>query len=148
MSADKPLYWEDDELRRERDRIIKTERKNVEAEAERFGQQLLDARRELGIPDPDGKSWGDRMVKFQIGLRALAMGMQEPNFTIPKVPDQLRNWLMNPMTDKPATDEDLAMYIDLLEEREKQVRVAQAEQEEQEEREKRKKQERREKRAA
>lgn len=151
MSTEKTLYQQDEELRRERDRIIKTERKNVEAEAERFGQKLLDTRRELGIPDPDGKSWGDRMVKFQIGLRALAMGMQEPNFTIPKAPDQLRRWLMNPMTDTPATDEDLVMYIDLLEEREKQVQAAQAEQEEQEERErqeKRKKQERREKRAA
>lgn len=148
MSTDKPLYSEEDELRRERDRIIKTERKNVEAEAERFGQQLLDARRELGIPDPDGKVWGDRMVKFQIGLRSLAMGMQEPNFTIHKVPDQLRRWLMNPMTDTPATDEDLVMYIDLLEEREKQVQAAQAEQEEQEERDKQEKQKKREKRAA
>lgn len=31
---------------------------------------------------------------------------------------------MNPMTDKPATDEDIEMYVDLITEREKLVNVA------------------------
>ncbi|MGP6175404.1 hypothetical protein [Corynebacterium sp. A21] len=99
-------------------KLIKEERKIIATEAESFGQQILDARRELGIPDPDGKEWGQRMVQFQIGLRALAMGMQEPDFTIDGVPDSLRLWLTNPMTDTPASNEDLGMYIEMLAEHE------------------------------
>lgn len=124
MTKEKPLYWEETELRKERDRLIKLERKTIAAEADRFGQQLLDARRGLGIPDPDGADWGSRMVRFQIGLRLLAIGMQEPNFTIPDVPKMLRRWLMNPMTDQSATDEDLGVYVELIEERERQVQAA------------------------
>ncbi|WP_293955045.1 hypothetical protein [uncultured Corynebacterium sp.] len=124
MTKEKPLYWEETELRKERDRLIKQERKTIAEEADRFGQQLLDARRGLGIPDPAGADWGSRMVRFQIGLRLLAIGMQEQNFTIPDVPKMLRRWLMNPMTDQPATDEDLGVYVELIEERERQVQAA------------------------
>lgn len=103
---------------RARRSILGQERKTIAAEAERFGQRLLDARRALGIPDPDGKEWGLRMVQYQIGLRLLAVGMQEPGFTIPTVPTSLRDWLTNPMTDHPATDEDLETLVDLIHERE------------------------------
>lgn len=102
-----------------RNKIIKDERTHIAAEAERFGQTLLDARRALGIPDPDGAEWGQRMLQFQFGMRALAMGMQEEGFTVEGVPSALREWLKNPMTDRPASDEDIAMIIELIEERER-----------------------------
>lgn len=99
-------------------KLITQEQDTIAAEAERFGQQLLDARREFGIPDPDGKEWGARMVKYQIGLRALAVGMQEPGFTVASVPSSLREWLQHPLLDRPATDEDLSDLIDLIRQRE------------------------------
>ena len=106
---------------RARKKLIEEERKVIADEAERFGQRLLDARRSFGIPDPDGKEWGRRMVQYQIGLRALAVGMAEPGFTITGVHEALRKWLTHPLLDRHATDNDLEELIDLIHQREQAV---------------------------
>lgn len=120
-------YEEIDEKEAQRkatDRLIKAERKRVALAAETMGQRLLDERRRLGIPDPDGNEWGQRMTKYQIGLRALAGGIQEENFRVEDVHPRLREWLAHPLLDRPATDEDLAELVDMLTEHERRVQDA------------------------
>ena len=121
MSTDTDIYSQLEEHKATR-RLIQKERDTIAAEAQRFGQDLLDARRRLDLPDPDGKTWGQRMLRYQVGLRALALGMDEPAFTIESVPTQLREWLTNPMTDLPASDEDLTMLVELITQREQQLK--------------------------
>ena len=108
--------------RKATDRLIKAERKRVAAAAEAMGNQVLEQRRKLGVPDPDGKVWGDRMLKYQIGLRALAGGMQGKNFRVEDVHSRLREWLAHPILDRPATDDDLRTLVDMLTEHEQKVR--------------------------
>lgn len=60
-------------------------------------------------------------MKYQFGLRALAMGRLESNFRVETTPPQLRKWLTNPLSDQPATDDDLRMLLDLIDKREKRV---------------------------
>lgn len=108
--------------RKATDRLIKAERKRVAVAAETMGNEVLQQRRKLGVPDPDGKTWGDRMLKYQIGLRALAGGMQGKHFRIEDVHPRLREWLAHPILDRPATDEDLHALVDMLTEHEQKVR--------------------------
>lgn len=126
--------------RKATDLLIKAERKRAAAAAEKMGNEVLEQRRKLGVPDPDGKTWGDRMAKYQIGLRALAGGMQGKNFRVEDVHPRLRQWLAHPILDRPATDDDLHALVDMLTEHETLV-VQEAEEkawEEEEAREKKK----------
>ena len=121
MSTDAEIRAQLEEHKATR-RLIQQERDTIAVEAQRFGQDLLDARRRLDLFDPDGKTWGQRMLRYQVGLRALALGMSEPAFTIESVPTQLREWLTNPLTDLPASDEDLTMLAELITQREQQLK--------------------------
>lgn len=111
------FYTYESAHRKETTRRIKEHRDEIKAEADRFGNDILAARRRLGIPDPDQKEFGQAMLQFQIGLRALAQGMYTPGFTIEGVPTALRKWLSNPIEGTPATDDELAMYVDMLRKR-------------------------------
>lgn len=82
--------------------------------AERAGQAFLDLRRRQGIPDPDGREWGRRMLDFQLGLASLAIAAEQPGFTIAAVPDGVRHHLRSPLTGEPATDDALAVCLDVL----------------------------------
>ena len=106
---------------RARKKLIEAERKVIADEAQRFGQRLLDARRSFGIPDPDGKEWGQRMMQYQIGLRALAVGMTDENFTVSGTPSALREWLAHPLLDRPATDDDLTDLVGIIRQREERA---------------------------
>lgn len=101
---------------------IRKVRDQIEGSMDRFGQDVLDGRRRLGIPDPeDSKKFGNDLLKFQIGLRALAGAIQNPAYRVEETPEQLRRWLSNPIEGHPATDDELRMYIEMLEERERKA---------------------------
>lgn len=105
-------------------KLLAEERETIAAEVDRFGNDVLAARRRLGIPDPDQKQFGQAMLQFQIGLRALAGGMDQPGFTVESVPTSLRKWLSNPIEGTPATDDELNMYVSMLRERQALVEGA------------------------
>lgn len=101
------------ESREQRDRIKRARREAIDV-VQQLGTDCLAARRRLGIPDPDETEWGERMKKFHIGLNALALAHLAGD-PVETAPDTLRRWLTHPLLDRPATDDDLYTYIDLLE---------------------------------
>lgn len=75
------------------------------------GRRYLEMRRLLGLPDPDGKAWGQRMMRYHMGTLALLQASEAPGFTVDDVPHTLRRWLTHPIWDRPATDKDLIAII-------------------------------------
>lgn len=75
------------------------------------GSKYLEMRRLLGLPDPDGKAWGDRMMRYHMGTLALLQASRQPGFTVDDVPHTLRRWLTHPIWDRPATNRDLEAII-------------------------------------
>lgn len=75
------------------------------------GDKYLQMRRLLGLPDPDGKAWGERMVRYHLGALALVKAARQPDFTLDDVPHTLRRWLTHPIWDRPATNHDLTAII-------------------------------------
>lgn len=75
------------------------------------GRRYLEMRRLLGLPDPDGKAWGQRMMRYHMGVLALIKAAQQPGFTVDDVPHTLRRWLTHPIWDRPATNHDLKAII-------------------------------------
>lgn len=80
------------------------------------GRRYLEMRRLLGLPDPDGKTWGDRMMRYHMGTLALIKAAHLPGFTVEGVPHALRRWLAHPIWDRPATNRDLEAIITAYEE--------------------------------
>lgn len=75
------------------------------------GEQYLQMRRLLGLPDPDGKAWGERMVRYHLGTLALVKAARQPTFNVEEVPRTLRRWLTHPVWDRPANNHDLTAII-------------------------------------
>lgn len=75
------------------------------------GSKYLEMRRLLGLPDPDGKAWGDRMMRYHMGTLALLQASQQPGFNVEEVPHTLRRWLTHPVWDRPANNTDLTAII-------------------------------------
>ena len=75
------------------------------------GRRYLEMRRLLGLPDPDGKAWGQRMMRYHLGTLALIKASRQPGFTVDGVPHTLRRWLTHPIWDHPATNNDLQTII-------------------------------------
>ena len=73
------------------------------------GQRYLTMRQLLGIPTPD--DWGHRMSRYHLGIAYLLKAAQRPAFNVEDVPDSLRNLLMHPIYDHPATDRELTAII-------------------------------------
>lgn len=97
--------------------LINKERKNIAEQAEKMGNVVLKEQRRLGIPvEKDGKKFGLRMLQFQIGLRALALGMQSPRFTVADVSERHRDWLAHPILGWRATDNELREYVAMIKE--------------------------------
>ena len=98
--------------KQQRARIKQARREAIDV-VQQLGTDCLAARRRLGIPDPDGAEWGERMKRFHIGLSSLALAHLAGD-PVETAPDTLRRWLTHPLLDRPATDDDLHAYIDLL----------------------------------
>lgn len=75
------------------------------------GQRYLTMRRLLGLPDPDGKTWGERMVRYHLGTTYLLKAAENPSFDVQNVPDELRGMLTHPLYDHPATNRELEAII-------------------------------------
>ena len=75
------------------------------------GDHYLQMRRLLGLPDPDGREWGQRMLRYHVGQLALIKASENPTFTVDQVPTRLREWLRHPIWDRPATDSDLTALL-------------------------------------
>lgn len=115
-----PDYKAEARERKRQRQKIKQAREQTAREVNQLGNDFLAARRELGIPDPDDpQAFGLAMVKFTIGLRALALAVHDKQHDLEKVPDSLRRWLSNPITGQPATDSEISMYADMLTEHER-----------------------------
>lgn len=80
------------------------------------GQRYLQMRRLLGLPDPDSKAWGQRMMRYHLGTLALVKAASSPGFTVDDVPHTLRRWLTHPVWDRPATNNDLIAIINTYKE--------------------------------
>ena len=78
---------------------------------EENGRRYLTMRRLLGLPDPDGKEWGHRMLRYHLGTAYLLEAAQQPDFDVQDVPDELRGMLTHPIYDRPATDRELEAII-------------------------------------
>lgn len=78
---------------------------------EENGRRYLAMRRLLGLPDPDGKEWGHRMLRYHLGTAYLIKAAGQPGFAIEDVPDELRRMLTHPIYDRPATDRELVAII-------------------------------------
>lgn len=75
------------------------------------GRRYLTMRRLLGLPEPDGKEWGHRMLRYHLGTAYLLEAAQQPDFDVQDVPDELRRMLTHPIYDRPATNRELAAII-------------------------------------
>lgn len=82
--------------------------------AEKFSHELLKARRAFGLSEPDRQEWGGRMAIYQAGLRILELEVMAPGFVVGSVAPELRLMLLHPLTDRPASDEDIAMLVELV----------------------------------
>lgn len=78
---------------------------------EENGRRYLTMRRLLGLPEPDGKEWGHRMLRYHLGTAYLIKAAQQPDFDVQDVPDELRRMLTHPIYDRPATDRELVAII-------------------------------------
>lgn len=98
---------------------VKAVRGDILSGMDEFGTNILKARKDLGYPEPkDQKQFGISLLTFHMGLIELYQASLQPGFTIEGVPDILRKALTNPITEKPATDDELRSHLELLEERE------------------------------
>lgn len=86
--------------------------------AEKFSRELLNARRAFGLSEPDPQEWDSRMSIYQAGLRILELEVMAPGFTLSSASPKLRRMLQHPLLDRPATDDDIAMLVDLVIDRE------------------------------
>ena len=82
--------------------------------AEKFSRELLNARRAFGLSEPDPQEWDSRMSIYQAGLRILELEVMAPGFAVSSVSPKLRGMLQHPLLDRPATDDDIAMLVDLV----------------------------------
>lgn len=82
--------------------------------AEKFSRELLNARRAFGLPEPALEEWDGRMSIYQAGLRILELEVMAPGFMVGSVSPELRLMLQHPLADRPASDEDIAMLVDLV----------------------------------
>lgn len=73
------------------------------------GLRYLTMHRLLGLPDPP--NWGERMVRYHIGIAYLLEAARQPGFDIQDVPDELRGMLTHPLYDHPATNRELEAII-------------------------------------
>ncbi len=78
---------------------------------EENGRRYLAMRRLIGLPDPDGKEWGHRMLRYHLGTAYLLEAADHPGFAVEDVPDELRRMLTHPIYDHPATDRELVAII-------------------------------------
>ena len=78
---------------------------------EENGRRYLTMRHLLGLPDPDGKAWCERMLRYHLGTAYLLEAAQHPDFNVQDVPDELRGMITHPIYDRPATDRELVAII-------------------------------------
>lgn len=90
---------------------IKERRLGVAERVEQLGAEFLEELRAKGLPEPDGKEFGHKMLKYCVGLEALQVAVNTPGFRVVDTHPRLREWLADPVTGVPASDKDLMVLI-------------------------------------